>query len=183
MALLIANATHRARLVGVPVLTPLAALWGRRKKIPYRAPAGRTVVGSILRLWLGLFLAVPALAQPLDTFRVKLQVSADASIQAQVENALARALQRLEAVQITEETHHWLLHILVVALRPGMSYALSMVVLENTTIEFNRQAVYIPDLHSVYIDTNLSVLCARAIAAFDDSSLAAARAARRSQRP
>jgi hypothetical protein len=135
-----------------------------------------------LSLLLVLLLVVPALSQSPETFRVKLHVSADAQMQARVENCLARELQRLGNIQITAEAHHWLLHILVIDLMPTKGYVLSMVILENTTIELNHQAVYIPDLHAAYIDPDLNALCARAVAAFNSSSLTPARAAHRTQR-
>jgi hypothetical protein len=137
---------------------------------------------SILSILLVLLLlVVPASSQPPDTFRVKLHVSADTRIQIQVESYLARDLHRLGDVEITQDTHHWLLHILVIDLKPDQGYVLSIVILENTTIEFNNQAAYLPDLHAMYINTDLPTLCARAVAAFDNTSLTRARAARRAQ--
>jgi hypothetical protein len=112
---------------------------------------------------------------------VKLHVSADTRIQTQVENYLARELHRLDDVEITQGAHHWFLHILVSDLKPDQGYVLSIVILENTTIEFNNQAAYMPDLHALYIHTDLPTLCARAVEAFNNTSLAPARAARRAQ--
>jgi hypothetical protein len=73
------------------------------------------------------------------------------------------------------------LHILVIDLKSERGYVLSVASLEKTTIELNNQAVYIPDLHAIYVDTDLHTLCARAVAAFDSASLMPARAARRVQ--
>jgi hypothetical protein len=129
-----------------------------------------------------LLLGGPALSQSPDVFRVQLRVSADIGLQALIENSLTQELRRLGDTQVAEDAHDWLLHILVIHLSPEQGYALSMVILEKTTIALNRQALYIPDLHAVYVDTDLHALCARAVAAFDSTSLTPARAARRAQR-
>jgi hypothetical protein len=34
-----------------------------------------------------------------------------------------------------------------------------MVSLEKTTIALNQQALYIPDLHAMYVDTDVRALC------------------------
>jgi hypothetical protein len=112
---------------------------------------------------------------------VKLHVSADTEIQVRFESCLTRELQGLRDVQLSPEAHHWFLHILVTNLKSNQGYVLSMVILEKTTIELNNQAVYIPDLHAMYVESDLQMLCARAVAAFDSASLTPARAAHRSQ--
>jgi hypothetical protein len=132
-------------------------------------------------LLVSLLLAMPVSSQPPRTFRVKLHVSADTRIQVQFESCLVQELQSLRDVQISQEAHHWFLHILVIGLQPEQGYALSMVILENTTIELNNQAVYIPDLHAMYVETDLHTLCVRTVAAFDNASLTPARAAHRAQ--
>jgi len=128
-----------------------------------------------------LLLVMPASSQPLDTFRVKLHMSADTRIQAEVESYLARDLLRLGDVEIVQSAHHWFLHILVTDLKPDKGYVLSIVILENTTIEFNNQAAYMPDMHAMYVHTDLPTLCARAVEAFNSTSLTPARAARRAR--
>jgi hypothetical protein len=137
--------------------------------------------GSPSILLILLLLITPASSQPSDIFRVKLHVSADTQIQAQVESYLARDLLRLGDVEIAQSAHHWFLHILVTDLKPDKGYVLSIVILENTTIEFNNQAAYIPDLHAIYVNTDLPTLCARAVEAFDNTSLTPARVARRAR--
>jgi hypothetical protein len=128
-----------------------------------------------------LLLGVPALSPPSDIFRVQLRVNADVRLQAQIENSLVQELRRLGDIRRAEDAHDWLLHIQVISLSPDRGYVLSMVVLEKTTIALNQQALYIPDLHAVYVDTDLHALCARAVAAFDSTTLTPARAARRVQ--
>jgi hypothetical protein len=122
-----------------------------------------------------------AWSQPPDIFRVKLHVNADVRMRDQVERCLGQEFQRLGNVQMTAETHHWLLDILVIDMKPNRGYILSMVILENTTIALNNQAVYIPNLHVLYVDADLPTLCARTVTAFDNSILTPAKAARREQ--
>jgi hypothetical protein len=126
-----------------------------------------------------LLLGGPALSQSPDLFRVQLHVSADTRLQARIENALTQELRRLSDIQIAADAHDWLLHIQVISLSSDQGYVLSMVILEKTTIALNQQALYIPDLHAVYVDTDVHALCARAVAAFDSTTLTPARAARR----
>jgi hypothetical protein len=122
-----------------------------------------------------------ALSQPLDLLRVKLHVSADAWLQARTERCLAQEFQKSGNVEITDEAHQWFLDILVIDMKPGKGYILSMVIMENTTIELNHHAVYIPNLHVLYVDPDLPPLCTRAVAAFDNASRTAAKAAPRAQ--
>ena len=124
---------------------------------------------------------MPAWAQLPDASRVKLHVSADASLQARVERCLKQELQKLGHVEFTEAAHDWLLHILVIDMKPDKSYILSMVIMENTTIELNNYAVYIPSLHVLYVDPDLPPLCTRAAAAFDNASRTPAKATPRIQ--
>jgi hypothetical protein len=124
---------------------------------------------------------MPAWAQLPDTSRVKLHVSADASLQARVERCLKQELQKLGHIELTEAAHDWLLHILVINIKPDKSYILSMVIMENTTIELNNYAAYIPSLHVLYVDPDLPPLCTRAAAAFDKASRTPAKATPRMQ--
>jgi hypothetical protein len=124
---------------------------------------------------------MPVWAQLPDASRVKLHVSADVSLQARVEHCLKQELQKLGHVEFTEAAHDWLLHILVIDMKPDKSYILSMVIMENTTIELNNYVVYIPSLHVLYVDPDLPPLCTRAAAAFDNASRTPAKATPRIQ--
>jgi hypothetical protein len=124
---------------------------------------------------------MPALSQPPDLLQVRLRVSADTSLQARIERCLAQEFQRLGNVELTQEAHQWLLDVLVIDMKPTKGYILSMVILENTTIELNSHAVYIPSVHVLYVDPDLPPLCTRAVTAFDNASRTPAKAAPRVQ--